>query len=327
MLAGMAERFTGKMRLAEGDVIPVELVFREAELTLVAEGATVGSWPIKFCRVSRLGPSEFQVVIDGEPTSFVPDDAQRFGVAAAQRFQASSLADRINVVRHLSTVEQEPPQVEVEEVPPGRGRHRGRAFPVRPGTAAALLAGAVVAVTALVLVGREAAPPATTLPPATTTSSTRSAQATIFDVIPAAFVEDWNRLADEFDVPLLIRGAPASQGFESRFTDHLALQVTTDLDGTLSSVVVTADPAGDSQSDALVVQAWGLAIAVGSPELDAGERREVLRRLGIDVDRPDLGGLDGEAAVGRTRYSLQYLPGFSTVLFTMASSESSGPGR
>lgn len=326
MLAGMAERFTGKMRLPEGDVIPVELILRDGELTLVAEGTTVGAWPTKFCRVARLGASEFQVVIDGEPTAFVPDDPQRFGVAAAQRFQASSLADRINVVRHMSTADQEPAR-EPEREPPGRGRHRENGLPVRPLLAGGLAMLAVAAGVWLLSLGGDEEPPVTTLVPATSTSSAPVAGATIFDVIPAAFVEDWNTVADEFDVPLLIRGAPASAGFEAEFTEHLGLQVTTDLDGTLSSVVVTADPAGDTESDALVVQAWGVAIAVGNPELDSAERREVLRRLGIDVDRPDLAGLDGEATVGRTRYTLQYLSDFSTVLFTMASAEAPGSGR
>ena len=78
------ETFPGKLTLQDGSIVGAVLTIGEDLLTISAEGITVGTWPLKYCRVARETDELFRIAVDGEPTYFRPADALReFTVLAA----------------------------------------------------------------------------------------------------------------------------------------------------------------------------------------------------------------------------------------------------
>lgn len=316
----MPDLFSGKLTLNDGEVVRVDLGIDDA-LTLSTDGTLIGSWPIKYCRVSRTTQSSFLLSIDGEKVVFAPDHAHEFGRAAAQRFHASSLADRIGVIREVPTTADSP---EEEEEARGAKRHLEKKQPrdlARFGrlglgvVAMLILVGIVMAL--LDRVGEIESTPTSTLLAADVTVDATPAVA-LFDQNPTQFVETWNVTAASLGAPIQIRGSLTAGSFEAQLAPFLTLQGTTDRDGTIASLVLVADPNGDTADDRLALAAWGVAIAVADPNLGTAGRRDVLDRLGLDVDAPELDGLDGEIEGDGVRYTLQYFPEFSSVLFSLA---------
>jgi hypothetical protein len=70
------------------------------------------------------------------------------------------------------------------------------------------------------------------------------------------------------------------------------------------TMMIGAGPGQDEQAEA-VLAAWGTMIALVNPELDPKERRDLLDRLGVDVERPLQLGLDMETEQGGNRYWLR----------------------
>lgn len=315
----MSDRFAGKLTLPEDEVVAVDLEISPDNLTLRTESVLIGTWPLKYCRVSKVTPSVYRLSVDGEIVEFEPEDARAFAVVAAQRFKSSSLADRINVVRSLDPVEED----------------SGRETPARqvtpwwpkiidvlrsPLLGAALVVAALLAIGALawnVVFGGEDA----VVGPAVEVTATSSEDPPVsaFQLEPALFVVEWNRLALEFGAEdLLIRSALPRGSFETSLAPLITLQGTTDDDGRVRSIVLVADPSGDSESDRLAIASWGIAMKAADPSLTGTDRRELLSELGLDVDRPELGGLDGEAVRNGVRYSMQYFAAFSSVLLNIS---------
>ena len=82
---------------------------------------------------------------------------------------------------------------------------------------------------------------------------------------------------------------------------------SSDLDPTsqrVRTLMIGAGPGQDEQAEA-VLAAWGTMIALVNPELDPEERRDLLDRLGVDVERPLQLGLDMETEQGGNRYWLR----------------------
>jgi len=62
------------MTLAEGEAVVVELEVGADAVRMVANGASIGAWPIRYCRVTPGKNGTFDLSIDGEPVVFEPND-------------------------------------------------------------------------------------------------------------------------------------------------------------------------------------------------------------------------------------------------------------
>lgn len=308
--------FSGTLTLDDGARVPVELGVDDENLLLRTEGRMIGTWPLKYCRVSRSGSGAVLLSVDGEKTVFEPDDIARFSTVAAQRFRASSLADRISVIRDVA--------VDGSGERPGVGDAAGHPDGARwwwriPRWGLVIVA--TVAVVGLGVfvssrLGGSDTPgfAGTTI----TVASTAVAPPPLFSQSVEQFANEWNLTATAFGVPVQIRGALVPGQFESQLTPHLTLQGRTDPDDTIGALVLVIDPTGDTEDDQMALSALGVAIAVANPELDREERGELLAAMGLSVREPDLTDLDGEARAGTTTYTITYFEAFEALLFTVA---------
>ncbi len=313
----VADRFSGKLTLPEQDVVAVDLEISPDALTLRADSVLIGTWPIKYCRVSKLDASTYRISVDGEIVSFEPDDARQFAIVAAQRFKASSLADRINVVRSVD---------KVEDLEPAVDSPRQRTPPIDLSLLKSPLLGVLAVVIVIVFAGTWLvravfADEPVTAPPVTLDGPSTSAEipdVSAFDLEPSLLVVEWNRVATRFGANLLIRDALPRGSFDTQLAPLISLQGTTDDEGDVRSLVVVADPSGDTDSDQLTIVSWGIAMTVADPSLSELDRREILAEMGLDVRFPELGGLDGETSRNGIRYTMKYFQSFSSVLLTIA---------
>ena len=276
---------------------------------LRTEGREIGTWPIKYCRVSPSSRGAVMLSLDGEKAGFEPHDVAHFSAAAAQRFRASPLADRVNVIRNLPSA--------VEDAGDLRPRRDGRrfSFPRRwVGLGLGVIGLFALTVVVLAVASSIDEPAVTGSVPATVAPATAPG---LFDQTVDEFAREWNLTATTFGVPVQIRGVLQGPVFESVLSPHVTLQGRTDEAGTIRSVVLVVDPRGDTDDDQLALSALGVAIAVADPSLDREGRAGVLSAMGLDVRDPDLANLDGETVVRGVRYTLTYYEEFTTLLFTV----------
>jgi hypothetical protein len=277
----------GKLTLQDGTIVGAVLNLSEDTLSVAAEGMTVGTWPLKYCRVSRLNESEFVITIDGEPTTFLPVDAFRFAKSAAERFSASSLADRINVIRSMPL---EPDVVVVEQRPPTVAEQPvAAAGPRAPLTIAAL----VVAVAALIaLAGRSELGPAPTVVAAPVTTTVAAITATgpeVFTLTPEVYRQRWNTVAARLAPELDISTRFTDEQFREQVTDQILFDGNTNADGTVENVKIAIMVTDDAEQDELAVDAIRVALAVALPEMSADDGIALLRRLGFESYPEELG--------------------------------------
>lgn len=306
-VVSVSDPHIGVLRLAGGSSVTAEVAMSDSAVSIGSGDIDLGDWPIERCACRRRSVTEYELELDGETAAFLPDDPEAFGAEVARRFKHIRLADRVEAVRR------EPGSREP--------KHRRAATPRRSlrtvgfGVLAALVGGLVIATSVLIVSGNTR----TTVPVSTTTTATTAPVfATVFDLTPPALAEAWNLTAARLNVALPVRGRLGPGSFESVLAPTLTLQGTVDQAGTLSRVVLAGDPSGDTASDEAIIAAWGVAIAVAEPELAAEGRRNILTALGFDLATRDLSNLDGEIERSGIRYSLRYLPEFSSVLFTIA---------
>lgn len=316
----VSDRFAGKLTLPEDEIVFVDLEISPDSLTLRTEKVVIGTWPLKYCRVSKRSQSVYELSVDGEIVAFEPDDPRAFAVVAAQRFKSSSLADRINVVRSVDVTEEAPTPRE----PAGRERPTiqlpSLAILRSPVVTGLALAVAVLALGTLVWTTFFSGDEGPDVPVVdVTATSSEDPPVSAFQLQPSLFVVEWNQVASDFGADsLLIRNALPRGSFETALAPLITLQGTTDEQGRIRSIVLVADPSGDTDSDQLAIASWGIAMKVADPELTGPERRELLAELGLDIDRPELSGLDGETERNGIRYSMQYFAAFSSVLLNIA---------
>lgn len=302
---GSGVTHTGVLRLAGGASTAAELTFSDSQLTLTAGATELGEWPLDVCACRRRSLAEFELDLDGEVAGFLPDDPDEFGALVAQRFRHIRLADRVGAVRSDQARAAEPEESQAK----GRWSLRRVGF----GVLAAVVGGLVIFLSVLVVGGtNEVVVPTTP----TVTTTTVPDEASVFDLTPTQFAEQWNLTSARLGANLPVRGRLGPGSFESVLLAALTLQGTVDGEGTLSRIVLAGDPAGDN--DEAIIAAWGVAIAVVEPELSGEGRRDLLVRLGFDLTSRDLSDLDGEVEQSGVRYSLRYLPAFSSVIFTLA---------
>lgn len=304
------EIFSGTLILDDGARVPVELGFDDENLTVRTEGHQIGTWPIKYCRVSPSSRGAVLLSLDGEKAAFEPKDVASFSTAAAQRFRASSLSDRVNVIRNLPPTGSDAGDVRA------RGDRSWISFSRRwIGLALGVVGLFVFAVVVIAVMSADDGP----TPDTTGLPGQISAEAApfLFDQTVERFAQEWNLTATTFGVPVQIRGTLEPGVFESVLSRSLTLQGRTGADGTVQSLVLVIDPQGETSDDQLALSALGVAIALASPDLDREGRAAVLSDLGLDVRSPDLAGVNGETEVGAVRYMLTYYPAFKALLFTV----------
>lgn len=145
----------------------------------------------------------------------------------------------------------------------------------------------------------------TTVPPPTvaTTLPLAPAMTTLFETDTPTLIERWNELASSSEVPIYLPPELPSPFF-LLLTPSLTLEGV--LDPVAGSVTLRAAPTGTPEGDAPIFTALGLFIATADPTLDGGDRRALLAQLGLDVNAPELAGIDGTLAYNGLTYRLLY---------------------
>lgn len=110
----------------------------------------------------------------------------------------------------------------------------------------------------------------------------------------AAFVGDWNRLANQYAGHMRLDAQPLPISAAVAPTIHLIYDET----GTLRLDMV---PTGTG-SDRDILVAMGLAVAWADPTLDPEGRKNLLGALGLDVDNPQLETIGGELSRNGVKY-------------------------
>ncbi|HSJ28589.1 MAG TPA: hypothetical protein VLB67_10285 [Acidimicrobiia bacterium] len=303
--------FPGTLTLDDGERVPVDVALDDENLTLRTGGRAIGTWPLKYCRVSPSGRGAVLLSLDGERTVFEPDDMGGFSTIAAQRFRASSLADRISVIRDVPAMDEdgESARDQVDRREPWWSERI-----LRPLLLVTVALGMVAGVVwwqardsdSLELAGTTLTVPTTLEPPPP-----------LFEQTLARFTEEWNLAASAFGVPVQIRGVLTPGRFESQLTPFVIMQGRTGIDGTIDSIVLVIDPTGGTSDDETALASIGVALAVASPDLSRQQRGAVLAEMGLAVRNPDLTGLDGAVEVGPVAYAVRYIPEFQSLLFTV----------
>ncbi len=135
----------------------------------------------------------------------------------------------------------------------------------------------------------------TTLPPPPTT---------LFQTDPSELTDRWNALA-EASRPELVLFKDLTSPFLLSLAPYMTLEGL--LDPAAGSVVIRATPTGPAEGDSLILTALGLLIGTSDPTLDGSDRRALLETLGLSIEDPQLGGLDGTVNYNGLFYHLAYL--------------------
>lgn len=150
--------------------------------------------------------------------------------------------------------------------------------------------------------------PTTTIPPSPTTTvvvtTVPPPPTTLFQTGPAELTDRWNALAEQ-SRPELVLFTDLTSPFLLSLTPYMTLEGV--LDPAAGSVVIRATPTGTADGDSLILTSLGLLIGVSDPSLDGGDRRALLETLGLSIEDPQLGGLDGTVNYNGLFYRLVYL--------------------
>ncbi len=150
--------------------------------------------------------------------------------------------------------------------------------------------------------------PTTTIPPSPTTTVVVTTlpprPTTLFQTGPAELTDRWNALAEQ-SRPELVLFTDLTSPFLLSLTPYMTLEGL--LDPAAGSVVIRATPTGTADGDSLILTSLGLLIGISDPTLDGSDRRALLDTLGLAIDNPQLGGLDGTVNYNGLFYHLVYL--------------------
>lgn len=136
--------------------------------------------------------------------------------------------------------------------------------------------------------------PPTTAPPTTTTitNTTLPPAESVFEIAPSALAERWDTAVSSHSSSLVSGSLQENEGdFAFDAGPFVRLQGSTQ-DGTVSRIAFVGDPSGTVEDDREVLTGLGMALSLVEPRLPPEGRRELLLALGLDVEDPDLGGLD-----------------------------------
>lgn len=327
------EAFAGKLKFHDGTIVNSVLSITEDTLTVTADGIDVGTWPIKYCRATRGAAGEFELNIDGEQTWFQPVDPYAFGLAAADRFIGSSIADRINVIRNMPLermIEVNEPQEQPEDVVPDSVDPPTERLTRRPDIRAPALitVGVIAAAVAIAAISGVLSdePAPERAPVSTTLLVAGDVEPELFTSTPAGFQERWNALVVDSDVRLMIRGDLGPGRFDVALTDRIRLAGDVSGDGTIESLGLSISPTGSASETELALAAMGRAIQLADPSLEGRQRAELLRDLGLGYpDDFSLEGIDDSVVLDGIEYRLRFFDlaedGEDVLLFEIARHE------
>jgi hypothetical protein len=292
----------GLLSVAAGEpAIRAEVDFVDGELVVAAASGRLGSWPLAHCRVEPKD-NQFLIIVDDEQAWFRADQPGEFARAALAMGLAPGLASAVQAAREAagSAPMASEEAAAAEEEPP----KPVWLATIGDRTSVLVVAGIVLAGVLLGLVAGLGRPPQNpnlgTVP--TTTSQPPP---TIFDLTLEEVSIRWNQTASSLRVQLFIAGVPATNRMEVDLGSGLTLYATEDpRTGTLHSMMISTGPTTGAQAQA-VLAAWGTLVAVADADLSPAARREILSRLGVDVNRPLLMGLKTETTEGPVRYWLR----------------------
>ena len=157
----------------------------------------------------------------------------------------------------------------------------------------------------------ELAPAATTTLPRVTATTAAAVVTTLpppptglFQSGVGEFTARWNALAEQSRPELALQTGLTSP-FVLSITPYITLEGS--LDPTAGSITLRATPTGTSEGDGQILTALGLLIGTSDPTLEGPARRALLESLGLAVQSPQLGGLDGTVSHNALTYHLVYL--------------------
>lgn len=161
-------------------------------------------------------------------------------------------------------------------------------------------------------------PPPTTVPPTTTTMAPPPPVGSAFELTPAELASSWDSLARPLSPALMVSGLSSGDGsFSFGAGDFVRLEGSTTED-IVDQIVVLGDPSGTVADDRQVLTALGIAVALVEPDLPPEGRRELLSGLGLDVESPNLAGLDGAFEYREKDYRLRWDGNRARIVFEVS---------
>lgn len=289
--------YAGMLAL-DGEERPVraEIEFSDDELLISVASGPLGAWPLGRCRIEPDG-DRFLLDVDGDLAWFRPEEPAGFARDALEHRHGGALASAVKTARVAGTAQAPVPSLEAPPVPtvdtdepPTLGSWWSS---LGDGAKNMMLAGMAVVVGALVLVSLLGAP--ATPPVASPTSLiTTTAPTPAFQLDLEEVSMRWNEVAAELRVDMFIPVVPTDNRMEVPLGSGIVLYATEDpRTGRVRTMMLAAGPGEGDQAQA-VLAAWGTLIALVNPDLSPEERRAVLGRLGVDVERPLQLGLNTE---------------------------------
>lgn len=181
---------------------------------------------------------------------------------------------------------------------------------VPPTVAAATVTSAPAPTTTVAAPSTTVAPTTTAAPPTTTPSTTAPSivgpPPSAFELTPDEAVAQWDALARPLSPALAATDVSVSAD-EFRFNSGGFVVVEgVATDGVVSQVTLRGDPSGTVSDDREVLTALGLTVALVEPSLPPEGRRQLLSGLGLDIDDPELDGLNGAFDYQGKAYSLRW---------------------
>jgi hypothetical protein len=297
--------FAGELSLdEEGHPLAADLEFTETEFVVTTVAGPLGRWPLADCRIEA-DNGRFLLTIGPERAWFVPRDPVVFTQEVLHRWSAASLASAVRAARAAAAPagtggapDNKPPSQPMEESTPFFAN-----WSPRRRAQLALSGVAIVVVLVLASVAVGGSPPSGTIAPMPS-STTTSTFPVVFAGGLSEVAAQWNEAAEELGVNLFLSGVASGRRWQVDLPDDLVLYGTEDPGtGRVHTLMLAAGP-GTGQHGELVLAAWGVLISVTNPDLSPEERRALLERLGVDVDRPLTIGLRTETTQGLVRYWL-----------------------
>lgn len=161
-----------------------------------------------------------------------------------------------------------------------------------------------------------AAPPTTGPPPTVAESTVTTAPPSsivgpgdlpAFAMTSEQVVERWDALARPLSGSLTARDVELDDdSFEFVVGPFISVRGEAGSDGLVDRFVFTGDPSGTREDDRDVLSALGLSVAIVEPSLPPQGRRELISSLGLDLENPILGELDGTLDYLENTYHLRW---------------------
>ncbi|MDP3984463.1 MAG: hypothetical protein Q8Q52_05575 [Acidimicrobiia bacterium] len=289
----------------EGEDRPIraQLDFTDTDLTIAVASGPLGSWPLSSCRIEPNG-DRFVIDVDGDVAWFRPDDPAAFARDALAHGRAGGLASAVKTAR-MASPPSAPAAASVEESEDAREQPLLSWWrSLGDGKKNLVLAGAGVVIGIIVIALIAGGPqPATTIVTVPITPTT--SPITAFDLDLGTLSMRWNEVSADLGLDLFILGVPTGNRMEVDLGAGITLYATEDpATDRVRTLMVAAGPGEAEQAEA-VLAAWGSLIALVNPDLSPQERRDVLDRLGVDVERPLQLGLMTETEQDGVRYWLR----------------------